>query len=104
MWSANGQDIKMCEGDFGITLPITISGATFADEDTVKLTIKSGEETSVAKEFSNISQNKIDLTLTEAESELLPVGSYVYTLDWYKNGAFLCNIIPRAAFMVVDKA
>lgn len=104
MWSANGIDIKMCEGDFGITLPITITGATFAAEDTVKLAIKSGEGTIVAKEFSNIQQNKIDLTLAETESASLPVGNYVYTLDWYKNGAFLCNIIPRAAFRVVDKA
>ena len=106
MWAVNGQDLKMCEGDWGVELPITITGATFSASDEVKLTIKTAVNGDVilTKTFTNISQNTVDLELTEAESALLSVGTYAYSLDWYQDSAFLCNIIPFALFKVVDKA
>lgn len=105
-WSETGQNLSMAEGDFGIKLPITVSGITFSQSDEILLVIKTkinGEDV-LTKTFSNIIENTIDLELTEAESALLAVGTYVYRLDWYQNGAFLCNIIPTAEFKVVDKA
>ena len=106
MWNANGNNLTMCEGDFGVRLPITITGPTFTAADEVMLTIKPSMngDTILEKTFDNISQNTVNLELTEAESALLPVGGYVYSLDWYQSGQFLCNIIPNAAFKVVDKA
>lgn len=106
MWNVNGQDLKMTEGDFGLQLPVTISGTTFAAADEVKLTIKDSANgtTIIEKTFSNITDNTVELEFTEEESELLPVGGYVYVLDWYQDGAFMCNIIPSASFRVVDKA
>lgn len=106
MWAVNGQDLKMCEGDFGLILPVTISGATFSAQDEVKMTIKDGMngETVIEKTFSNISQNTVNLEITEEETALLPVGAYVYSLDWYQDGAFMCNIIPCASLKVGDKA
>lgn len=106
MWNVIGQDLKMAEGDWGIQLPITITGTTFAENDEVKLTIKTAlnGDTILEKTFANISENTANLELTEAESALLPVGSYVYRLDWYQDGAFMCNIIPIASLKVVDKA
>ena len=106
MWNVNGQDLKMCEGDWGIKLPVTISGTTLTASDELLFTLKEAVNgnTILTKTFSNITQNTIDLELTEAESALLPVGGYAYSLDWYQNGAFMCNIIPTGAFKVVDKA
>ena len=49
-------------------------------------------------------ENTIPLAFTEEESALLSVGTYYYALDWYQNGAFLCNIIPASTLKVVDKA
>lgn len=105
MWAVNGQDLKMCEGDFGLILPITISGATFSTQDEVKLTIKTAKngETILAKTFSGISDNTVNLEITEEETALLSVGSYVYAMDWYQDGAFMCNIIPCANLKVGDK-
>ena len=106
MWNVNGQDLKMVEGDWGIKLPVTVSGTTLTASDELKLTIKTAVngDIIVSKDFSNISQNTVDLELTEAESALLPVGTYVYLLDWFQDGAFMCNIIPFASFKVVEKA
>lgn len=103
MWNVNGNDLKMCEGDFGLALPITISGVTFTEHDEVKIVVKTdvNGETLLTKTFSNIQHNTISFELTE--SETLPVGVYVYSLDWYQDGAFLCNIIPRALLKVVEK-
>ena len=106
MWQANGQALTMTEGDFGVDLPVVISGVTFGAEDSVKISIKARENTQsiVEKVFTNIQNNTVTLVLTEAESELFPVGVYVYAMDWYKSGVFMCNIIEKAPFRVVDKA
>lgn len=96
----------MVEGDYGLVLPVTISGTTFAASDEVLFTFKDtmNGTTILTKSYGNIQQNQVSLELTEAESALFPVGSYVYSLDWYQNGAFMCNIIPFATLKVVDKA
>ena len=104
MWNVTGNNLQMVEGDYGVELPMTVSGPTFAAGDELKLTIKNGGDTLVEKTFSNISQNTINFELTEEESALLTPGTYAYVLDWYDNGVFLCNIIPEAVFKVVDKA
>ena len=106
MWVVNKQTLQMVEGDWGIELPISIDGVTLTASDEVLITIKTEKngETVLTKNYENVSENTIDFSLTEAETALLPVGSYVYSLDWYQDGAFMCNIIPSAAFKVVDKA
>ena len=104
MWIVINNNLSMAEGDWGIQLPITITGTTFAANDSVRVTIKSGETTVIQKDYTDITNNTVNLELTEAESALLHVGSYLYSLDWYQDGAFMCNIIPSAAIKVVDKA
>lgn len=106
MWVVNKQTLQMTEGDWGIELPITIDGVTLTENDEVLVTIKTEKngETVLTKNYDHIGENTVNLSFTEAESELLPVGAYVYSLDWYQDGAFYCNIIPSAAFKVVDKA
>lgn len=106
MWNVSGTTLIMTEGDYGIKLPVTISGTTLAAGDSVKLTFKArqnGDELLV-KDFDSITDNTVELELTEAEAALFPVGSYVYSLDWYQDGNFMCNIIPSAILKVVDKA
>ena len=106
MWAVNGQDLKMTEGDWGIQLPVTIDGTTLTANDELKLTIKTAinGDIVVEKTFSNISQNTVNLVFNAQESALFSVGTYVYALDWFQNGAFVCNIIPAAMFKVVEKA
>lgn len=106
MWVVNKQTLQMTEGDWGIELPMSIDGVELTASDEVMVTIKTEKngETVIIKNFDNISENTINLSLTEEESALLAVGTYVYSLDWYQNGVFLCNIIPVASFKVVDKA
>lgn len=96
----------MCEGDWGIALPITISGVTFTENDKLLLIIKSkvDGDVLVTKTFENITQNTVQLVLSEPETALLPVGVYAYLIDWYQDDAFLCNLVPEAEFRVVNKA
>ena len=104
MWNCTGQSISMAQGDFGIEMPITISNVTFTASDELRLKIVKNAVQVLEKTYSNIQNNKINLLLTEEESALLPVGNYAYSLDWYQNDAFLCNVIPSAPFKVVAKA
>ena len=106
MWRVSVLNLTMTEGDYGIQLPVTINGTTFAANDSVKLTIKDKPNGTVIveKTFTNIQHNTVNLEITEAESALLPVGVYAYILDWYQSGAFMCNVIENATFKVVDKA
>lgn len=96
----------MAEDDFGVALPVTISGTTLTEHDSIRITIKDSKNgnTILTKEFSDIQHNTVNLVITQAESELLPVGAYVYSLDWYQIGEFMCNIILDSLFRVVDKA
>ena len=106
MWIVKGKSIQMTEGDYGVSLPITISGTTFTASDEVKLTIKAdvNGETVLEVVFSNIQNNTVNLSLSESDSEKLKVGTYVYSLDWYQNNSFMCNIIAASPFKVVEKA
>lgn len=106
MWRSSGTTIEMTVGDYGIGLPIKISGVEFGQSDSVKLRISSARNLTekLSVEFSDIADNTVELKLTEAQSELLPVGDYVYALDWYRDEVFMCNVIPQGAFRVVKKA
>ena len=104
MWICSGQNIQMTRGDYGLELPITVTGATFAAGDALQLRITQRGADKLVKTFDTIQDNTVRLTLTAEESAALPVGDYVYALDWYRDGAFLCNVIPAASFKVVDKA
>lgn len=106
MWAVNGIDMKMCEGDWGIILPTKISGTTFTEHDEILFTLKDGlnGNTVLTKTFTGITDNTFNFSLTEAESALLPVGSYCYSLDWYQDGAFMCNVVECGQFKVGDKA
>lgn len=115
MWDVNNQNICMSEGDYGVAIPMSVSGADFDGSDHMKLTIKKSVngDTILEKDFTNESgafeksgNQSFDFSfvLTEEESALLPVGSYVYRIDWYQSGVFMYNIIPYAPFKVVDKA
>lgn len=104
MWNVNGITLNMTEGDWGVKLPVTVTGVTFTANDSVRIKIQRDETIIIEKEYTNITNNTFDLEFTEAESALLPVGSYLYSLDWYQDGAFMCNIIPSGVFLVGDKA
>lgn len=116
MWAVNGLEIKMIEGDYGVSLPITVCGAELLVNDVMKITIKdrvNGKEI-LSKIFNTFypapdmqSENKnntFDLIFTKDDSDKLKTGAYVYILDWYQNNVFMCNIVPSAPFRVVDKA
>lgn len=105
-WNVTNLNLSMTEGDYGIALPVEIKGTTLGAQDSIKLTFKTsvnGDEI-LSKTFDGITDNTVNLELTAEESALFPVGGYVYSLDWYQSGNFMCNIITIAPFKVVDKA
>lgn len=106
MWDVSELRITMTVGDYGIELPLTVTDVEFSANDKLELTIKKAMhgDALVAKTFENIEGNTVKLELSAEESAALPVGSYVYKLDWYQNGVFMCNIIKKADYKVVDKA
>lgn len=106
MFTVIGNEIQMTEGDYGLQLPVTISGTTLTASDEILFTLKNklNGDTVLTKTYTDIQDNTFNLEITEAESALLSVGNYVYSLDWYQDGAFMCNIIPLAGFKVGEKA
>ena len=104
MWKADGNNIQMTVGDYGIKLPISVSSITVGQYDEMRFKIANQNAAILELTFSNISDNTIDLELTAEQSAKLRVGSYLYSLDWYQNGSFMCNLIERALFKVVAKA
>ena len=109
MWktkSKGSTDITMTEGDYGVSLPFPFSGVLIDSADSVKLTVKENadDETAIIeKDFTGILKNTVDLVFTAAESALLDVGTYVYSMDWYKNGVFQYCLIENAKLKVANK-
>ena len=105
MWSVKNASISMTEGDYGVELPFTISGVTLTAQDRLRFTFKDKRngETVLSVELTP-TNNAVSLEFSEADSAKFSVGEYVYSLDWYQDGSFLCNVIPSASFLVVDKA
>lgn len=105
MLRTKDKKILMTEGDFGLSLPITITGGEISNEEEIKFSIKkiNGEEIIEPKIYSNINENCFNLVFTKEESELLKKGIYLYYLDWYKNDEFLGNVINGEIFEVEGK-
>ena len=106
MWDTNGLTVAMTEGDYGITLPVEIEGVTLGALDSIKIVFKTAKNGTVVleKNYDGIESNTVNLEFTAEESELFPVGYYVYSIDWYQSGTFMCNIVLCATLKVVDKA
>lgn len=107
MWTVKDNiNISMDEGDWGVELPIQVTGTTLTASDALRLSILDGRDGAavITKEFSNVQNNAISLELTHAESQKLRPRSYVWRLDWYQSGSFHCNLINGASFKVVDGA
>lgn len=106
MWYASETNLQMAEGDYGIQIPFIVSGTTLVNGDSLKFVFKKkmNGDAILEKEYSNLEDNTANLEFTRSESELFPVGQYVYSLDWYQNGLFMCNLILGSVFRVVDKA
>ena len=106
-WGVCGNNLTMTEEDFGVELPVTVDvGVTLSELDEIELVVKDklhGEDL-ITKTFSNIVNNTVSLVISRAESALLPIGDYVYRLDWLQAGHFMCNVIDAAKFKVVKKA
>lgn len=98
--------IEMTEGDFGIVLPISISGIELngSDKFSLKIFEEIDGEPIITKTFENIVDNTLELQFTQEESQKLEVGSYYYDLDWFQDDTFLSNILRARTFKVNDKA
>ena len=106
MFIANGTQLRMAEGDYGIALPTVVSGTTLGAQDSLRFTFKSrvNAETILVKDYPSPVQNTVQLEFTEAESALFSPGGYVYSLDWYQSGSFMCCLVEAGQFIVGDKA
>lgn len=109
MWNKknkNSTDLVMDEGDFGVEIDIGIYGVSISPSDTIRITVckeKNGDIV-VQKEYTDIpDDDTISLAWTEEETALLTPGTYVYVLDWYRNGVFMYCIVNNSKLQVRDK-
>ena len=99
MWVEDNNDIQMTVGDYGVAEPFHVSGVTLSQNDSVKFVFSNGIE----KEYTP-SNNGVELMFTAEESAQFRPGTYPYRLDWYREGVFLCNLIPCGVLTVISKA
>ena len=106
MWGVVGNNLTMTEADFGVGLKTTLKGISFSNGDSIRFTFKdkANGETILTKEITTVTNNQFTLILSQADSLLLPIGTYVYSADWYKEGNFMCCIVEQATLKVGDKA
>lgn len=108
MWTVDNKTFKieMTEGDYGIDLPIRFKKIELSSNDSIKIVFKTQKEDKplIEKTFTNIENNVINLSFSAQETQKLSVGLYIYVMDWYKDGYFMCNLIKEAVLKVNNKA
>lgn len=106
MWEVSGYNLQMVVGDYGMALPVAIVGTELTSGDSIKFafkrTVRGGSV--LEKEYGNIENNTVNLVFSASDSEKFSIGSYVFSMDWYRDGQFMCNIIPVGSLKVVEKA
>ena len=107
MFKVTDNNIEMTEGDYGIVLPMDLElEGTMSASDKFEITIyeKINTDPIIAKTYEDISDNRIEFSLTKEESNRLKAGSrYYYDLDWYDGETFLNNIIAAKKFKIIEK-
>ena len=107
MWQVNNSNqLIMNEGDYNINLPFIITNVTVASGDHLIITIKRDitSDTLITKNYTGITDNTFNFTLTSSETALLPAGEYKYSLRWTGGtgaSAFATTIIAEAKLTVV---
>lgn len=95
--------IKIVEGDYGVEYRLNIINGTPSPDDSFLFTIKDLKgKTLVSKGYTNVTTH-IPLMLTKQESDLLDANTYLYSIDWYKNGVFQSSVINGDMFIVEKK-
>ena len=104
-WKVDGNKLQMTVGDFGVKLPVTISDITISQSDSFrfKFVDAANKNQILVKDFSSFQDNRLYLEFTAEERSLFVVGYYLYSLDWFENGNFMCNLIDEGSFKVVKK-
>lgn len=105
MIRTEGKKIIMVEKEFGISLPIIITGATISSNETIEFTIKKNDGTNLIepKKYLNVENNTFDLMFSKEESVEMKPGTYFYSIDWYNGDIFLANIVKNELFVVEDR-
>lgn len=95
--SENTLEIAMDKADFGVILGINFSDINGTD---IKFKIYNEEGTLVEKTFENINNNRIELKLTQEESNKLVEGTYNYDIYQYKEGVLKNTLLKEKVFIV----
>ena len=104
MWNKENNKISMTKGDYGIALPITITGIEIESGEQIIFYLKKTNNEEVLKKiFENLKDNTFDLEFTKEESERLEIGTYLYNIDWYKENVFLGNIVKNEIFEISER-
>lgn len=97
-------NIKINEGDFGVILPITVTG--LKDGENVRFVIKKNDENEekiLTKDFE-VQSGKVNFQLTEEETKKLPQGKYLYDALQYKENILKNTICVDKQFKVEEGA
>ena len=99
----------MNQGDYGVTLPFTVTGTEFQENDTFLFQILKTGGTVLEKSFNNLSEDltkfAFSLSFTKDESNKLNKGAYTYNLIHIRNEDALRNtVISNEDFNVGDAA
>lgn len=84
MLEARGNRLFMNEGDYGVILPVQLSGGELETGDVIRFSV----DTVLYKDFpvEEMADRAFLLCLTEEESALLPAGSYLWKLTLLRDG------------------
>jgi len=101
MFSINGLNIAMFEGDYGERLPINVEKGEILDGDILKVIIKTVRHQEIInKEIELSEDDSFIFFLTKEESAKLSKGTYLWSLKQYREGYLLDTLTANNIFKV----
>lgn len=101
MFSINGLNIEMFEGDYGERLPINVEKGEILDGDILKVIIKTVRHQEIInKEIELSEDDSFIFFLSKEESAKLSKGTYLWSLKQYREGYLLDTLTANNIFKV----
>ena len=96
-----GLGLSMYEGDFGEQLPIDITEGEVLQGDELKFIIQDEKHRTIINKTLEVEDNSFVFSLTQAQSQKLKEGDYLWGLKQYRNNTLIDTLTANNVFKVV---
>lgn len=104
MLRVNGKQLIMNQGDYGETITFKLCHGNILENDTVTVIIEDKRTLNNVLEIAAdiVDSTTFEITITEQQTDLLPVGTYLWGILWERDGV-LVDTLEVNNYLTVER-